>query len=65
MPGLLFSTVSELLRENQQGEGVKFPPPQIRVNNKWKKKNKVVCNLECVDMRPEIKYNQKKKLVLS
>ena len=48
MPGLLFSTVSELLRENQQGEGVKFPPPQIRVNKKKKKKKKVECNLESV-----------------
>ena len=25
-------TVSELLRENQQGEGIKLPPNQIRVN---------------------------------
>ena len=48
-----------VIKGKPTGERGKIPPPQIRANNKWKKK--VECNLECVYMRPEIKYNQKKK----
>ena len=47
-----------VIKGKPTGEEGKIPPPQIRANNKWKKK--VECNLEYVYMRPKLNITKKK-----